>query len=87
LDQESDRAIQLALANSFLGCTKLVVAHRLRTVIQSHKILALSEGSLVEAGSPRVLLENPQGALSKLVAEHGVQEADDLRQLALLGPN
>jgi ABC-type transport system involved in cytochrome bd biosynthesis fused ATPase/permease subunit len=82
LDEGSDRAIQAALASSFPGCTILVVAHRLRTVIESHQIVALSGGRLVECGAPSGLLEREGGVLAALVADHGAEEAQELRAMA-----
>ncbi len=82
LDEGSDRALQAALASSFPGCTIMVVAHRLRTVIQSHQVLALSGGQLIEQGSPSSLLDRPGGVLAGLVADHGAEEAEELRSMA-----
>ena len=60
----------------------MVVAHRLRTVIQSHQVLALSSGRLMEQGTPSSLLDRPGGVLAGLVADHGAEEAQELRSMA-----
>ena len=61
----------------------MVVAHRLRTVIQSHTLVALAGGKLMECGTPAALLEEqPRGVLASLVADHGAEEAGELKKLA-----
>ena len=82
LDEETDRAMQRALSSSFKGCTVLIVAHRLRTVLHCEQIVCLSGGRLVECNSPAALLANEAGALSALVADHGEAQARELRALA-----
>lgn len=46
----------------------LTVAHRLRTVMKSDKILVIDEGRNVEYGEPKELIERG-GYFSKLVGE------------------
>ncbi len=59
-----------------------MVAHRLKTVITSHQIVALSAGSLMECDAPAALVARPDSVLSHLVSEHGAEEAEELRALA-----
>ena len=51
LDAESERYVQLALADLMKGCTTIVIAHRLATVKKADRILVLDSGTLVEQGS------------------------------------
>ncbi|QQP93724.1 ABC transporter ATP-binding protein (plasmid) [Skermanella sp. TT6] len=55
LDTESEQEIQLALADLVRGRTVLAVAHRLSTVSTFDRILVLSNGVVVEDGSPAEL--------------------------------
>ena len=43
-DNETDRLIQETVKTKFQGCTLLINAHRLRTVIDSDKILVVDKG-------------------------------------------
>ena len=61
LDAESERYVQLALADLMQGRTTIVIAHRLATVKKADRILVLSKGALVE-----------QGTHDSLVAEGGL---------------
>jgi len=39
------------------GRTTLMVAHRLSTVVEAHKIYVLNDGKIVESGNHQTLLE------------------------------
>ncbi|WP_319567916.1 ABC transporter transmembrane domain-containing protein [Cohaesibacter marisflavi] len=51
LDAESERYVQLALADLMKGRTTIVIAHRLATVKKADRILVLEGGALVEQGT------------------------------------
>jgi ATP-binding cassette subfamily B protein len=51
LDSESERLIQLGLAQLLQGRTALVIAHRLSTVRDADRIVVLREGRIAEVGS------------------------------------
>eukprot|EP01052_Picozoa_sp_SAG31_P039599 SAG31_NODE_5522_length_2481_cov_1.638959_2_plen_174_part_00 len=83
VDPENDRLIQQVIDKELSGCTLIIIAHRLRTVIQSDRIMVLGKGELKEFGEPHSLLENVESELSALVSETGPAEAQNLRDLAL----
>lgn len=57
LDPESEAAIQQAIGSLIAGKTVIVIAHRLRTIAESDKIIVLESGSVVEEGTHRELME------------------------------
>ena len=54
------------------GKTVLVIAHRMRTVENADKIVVLSEGSVVEEGSPAELLAREGSVFARM---HALQSA------------
>jgi subfamily B ATP-binding cassette protein MsbA len=56
LDNESEYLVQQALDRLMRGRTTIVIAHRLSTVEQAHRILVLDRGMIVEEGTHGELL-------------------------------
>ena len=56
LDAESESLVQQALENLIEGRTTIVIAHRLSTVRRADRILALSDGRIVEDGTHEELI-------------------------------
>lgn len=56
LDVENESKIQEALSVLVKNKTVLIIAHRMRTVANAHKIVVLKEGRVAEQGTPSELL-------------------------------
>ncbi len=56
LDAPSERAVQAALETVLAGRTALIIAHRLSTVLIADRVLVMSDGAIVQDGTPRDLL-------------------------------
>lgn len=57
LDYESERLIQDNMANICRGRTVIIIAHRLSTVRQCHKIVVMEKGRIVEQGPHDALIQ------------------------------
>ncbi|CAF4787245.1 unnamed protein product, partial [Rotaria sp. Silwood1] len=82
VDHRTDELIQLAIRRKFIDCTVLTIAHRLRTIIDSDKILVLSHGQVMEFASPYELLSDEQSYFAQLVSQTGDRETSHLIQQA-----
>lgn len=82
VDVETDALVQSMIRDVFASCTVFAIAHRLMTIIDYDKIIVLDKGTVLEADTPAVLLDNPHGAFSSLVDGTGAASAKHLRQLA-----
>lgn len=51
LDAETESQVASALMSAWAGRTAIVIAHRLSTVRQAHKILVMDDGRIVEEGN------------------------------------
>lgn len=66
LDANNEKKIIRNLDEFFKGRTVVVVAHRLSTVINADKIYVLENGSIIESGSHRELIDK-SGAYFTLI--------------------
>jgi ABC-type multidrug transport system fused ATPase/permease subunit len=66
VDTETEHAIQQAFAQLTENCTTFVIAQRLSTVRNAHKILVLDKGRLVQEGRHEDLLLDEEGIYAKI---------------------
>ena len=82
IDPETDAILQKMVREEFKNCTKIIIAHRLGTVVDADSILVLEAGLVTEHASPKELLDNPESHLSTLVDSMGETSAAELRERA-----
>ncbi|CAG2177676.1 unnamed protein product, partial [Oppiella nova] len=71
VDHKTDALIQATIRRNFADCTVITIAHRLNTIIDSHKVLVMDAGRITEFDSPHALLQNRNSMLSQLVRHTG----------------
>ncbi|MFD3451126.1 NHLP bacteriocin export ABC transporter permease/ATPase subunit [Streptomyces sp. NPDC058691] len=65
LDNETQRVV--IESTRALRASRVVIAHRLTTVMDADRVVVMSDGRVVEQGRPVDLLANPEGRLRELV--------------------
>lgn len=65
LDNETQRTV--IESTQRLDATRLVIAHRLSTVMDADRVVVMAEGRIVEQGRPGELLARAGGRLRELV--------------------
>ncbi|KAF9134617.1 hypothetical protein BGW39_006382 [Mortierella sp. 14UC] len=69
VDVETDALIQKTIRKEFTDRTILTIAHRIKTVMDSDKILVLEKGKVEEFEAPGELLSRDEGSLFRGLAE------------------
>ena len=78
VDNETDRLIQETVKTKFEGCTLLIIAHRLRTIIDSDKILVVDKGICKKFGSPLELFKHEDLIFKSILYHTGPEESQYL---------
>ena len=78
VDNETDRIIQETIKNKFENCTLLVIAHRIRTIIQSDKIIVVDSGKCKEYGTPFELYNIEDSLFRNMIYHTGPEESEYL---------
>ncbi|KAG0223192.1 hypothetical protein BGW42_006069 [Actinomortierella wolfii] len=71
VDMQTDELIQQTIRNEFKDRTILTIAHRIKTIMDSDKILVLEQGEVREFGTPASLLENRASLFCRLATQAG----------------
>ncbi|KAF9323699.1 hypothetical protein BGZ91_003419 [Linnemannia elongata] len=78
VDVETDELIQRTIRKEFKDRTILTIAHRIKTVMDSDKILVLEKGRVQEFEAPATLLERPDSLFFSLAQQAGeIKDHDD----------
>ncbi|KAK7391290.1 hypothetical protein VNO78_19704 [Psophocarpus tetragonolobus] len=70
IDNATDLILQKTIKTEFADCTVITVAHRIPTVMDCTKVLAIREGKLVEYDDPMNLIKREGSLFGQLVKEY-----------------
>jgi len=73
---ETDNRIQATMKQAFAGRTLLVIAHRLRTIINYDRVMVLNQGQIEECANPYTLWKRKGSAFREICDKSGIGEAD-----------
>ncbi|XP_076997790.1 ATP-binding cassette sub-family C member 6 [Tamandua tetradactyla] len=71
VDPATELQMQAALGSWLAGCTVLLIAHRLHSVVDCARVLVMDNGQVAESGSPAQLLAQ-KGLFYRLAQESGL---------------
>ena len=78
VDNETDRVIQETVKRKFIGCSLLIIAHRLRTIINSDKIIVIDKGICKEYATPLELYNKDDSIFRSMIFHTGPEESQYL---------
>ncbi|GAA5974663.1 hypothetical protein JCM5350_001237 [Sporobolomyces pararoseus] len=76
VDFATDSRIQQTIRTEFKDKTLLIIAHRLRTVIDADKILVMDQGRVAEFDTPLNLFRQKDGIFHSMCERSGITEGD-----------
>ncbi|CAN6713152.1 unnamed protein product [Malus baccata var. baccata] len=76
MDNTTDSILQKTIRTEFADCTVITVAHRIPTVMDCTKVLAISDGRLVEYDEPLNLMKHEGSLFGQLVKEYWSRAAN-----------
>ena len=78
IDHLTDKIMQEVVRTNFMDCTLIVIAHRLRSIIDSDKIAVIENGECREIGKPGDLFRDEESRFRNLVLNTGSEETQYL---------
>jgi len=70
IDNVTEETILESIKENFKDCTMITIAHRLKTIVGSDRILFMDQGKVAEFGSPKELLKNKNSLFFSLWKEY-----------------
>uniref|UniRef100_UPI00358F63B0 ATP-binding cassette sub-family C member 8-like isoform X2 n=1 Tax=Myxine glutinosa TaxID=7769 RepID=UPI00358F63B0 len=67
IDMATEKILQKVVMTAFASHTVVTIAHRVSNILEADKVLVLSQGEVVEYGSPSELLAREESIFSSLV--------------------
>lgn len=85
LDPMSDANMGELVRSACSGRTVLTIAHRLKTILDSHLVVVLADGCVVESGSPAELLQRPDSQYAQMLQLSGEKTVDGFNSVSPAG--
>ncbi|XP_072990154.1 ABC transporter C family member 10 isoform X1 [Typha latifolia] len=76
IDNATDAVLQRTIRTEFVESTVITIAHRIPTVMDCTRVLAVSDGKMVEYDSPAKLMKSEGSLFGELVREYWSQTSD-----------
>lgn len=74
MDPETEHLVQKTIIENFSGCTVFLIAHRLQSILDCHKVMVMENGEIMEFEDPLVLLEDEKSMFAQMIKNAGLYE-------------
>lgn len=74
MDPETEFLIQKAIVENFSQCTVFIIAHRLQSILDCHKVIVMEKGEIMEYEDPLILMEDDNSMFSKMLKNAGLNK-------------
>ncbi|KAJ8923376.1 hypothetical protein NQ315_001934 [Exocentrus adspersus] len=74
MDPETEFLIQKAIVENFSQCTVFIIAHRLQSILDCHKVIVMEKGEIVEYEDPLTLMEDGSSLFSRMLKNAGLNQ-------------
>ena len=78
IDMNSEEMFLKMVKEKFQECTVLTIAHRLKTVVNSDRIIVMGEGNIIEEGTPEELLSKEDSIFAGMWQEAKRAKQDNI---------
>ena len=72
MDILTDQKMTSLIKNEFSSCTVITIAHRLNTIMDSHKVVVMDDGHVREFDTPDNLLQTQDSVFLSMAREAGL---------------
>ncbi|CAG9817751.1 unnamed protein product [Phaedon cochleariae] len=73
MDPETEFLIQKTIVENFSACTVFIIAHRLQSILDCHKVMVLERGEIVEYEDPLILMNDKDSMFSQMLRNAGIE--------------
>lgn len=74
MDSASDEMLHRIISEIFSNCTVLMIAHRLRSILDCHMVMVMEKGELIEFDKPSSLLGNTSSVFYNMYKESSINK-------------
>ncbi|CAH1997627.1 unnamed protein product [Acanthoscelides obtectus] len=72
MDPETEFLIQKTIVENFSSATVFIIAHRLQSILDCHKVMVMDKGEIIEFEDPLVLMEDKNSVFTQMLKNAGL---------------
>nr|CAI5823647.1 unnamed protein product [Callosobruchus analis] len=72
MDPDTEFLIQKTIVENFSSATVFIIAHRLHSILDCHKVMVMDKGEIIEFEDPLVLMEDRNSLFAQMLRNAGL---------------